>query len=109
MTWEQCLRQKLLPTSAKDDNSLTIEFLRQALIRADIKSRNESYKVAFAGAPYMTVNEVRASENLNRLDDPRADKLLLPTSTFSDVNKEGKLIPPAFSTTNDDEIEKHAK
>lgn len=52
-----------------------------ALQRADIKTRNDAYKVSLGGnqAPgYMTKNEVRAKEQLPPDPDPESNKLYTP-------------------------------
>lgn len=62
----ECRAKLLLPSERKQDTHI-IEFLRQAFLRSDMKSRGEFYtKMVTTGI--MTRNEVRARENLNPLD-----------------------------------------
>ena len=52
-------------------NGLFCEFNTKGIERGDLKSRNESYRIALgrAGEPgWMTVNEVRRAENLPPLE-----------------------------------------
>ncbi len=44
-----------------------IEFNVNALLRGDVKSRNEAYKTAITNG-YMSINEVRQKENLNSIE-----------------------------------------
>lgn len=69
-------RLKLLGEAEKRDNTHTIEFLRQALVRGDLAARSNAYRVALGGHPYMTPNEVRGLENQNPL--PGGDELPKP-------------------------------
>ncbi len=57
------------------------EFNVEAFLKLDVKSRAEAYKAALGGnqAPgYMTQNEIRQRENLEKMDDARADQLHYP-------------------------------
>ncbi len=65
--WEAECDSKLLTEQEKDADSFFTEFLRQALARADISTRAGFYSGAL-GVPFMTVNEVRARENLNPIE-----------------------------------------
>lgn len=63
------LEQELTRKLFKQKNHF-VEFITAGLERGDIKSRNESYRMALgrAGEPgWMTINEVRAKENLEPL------------------------------------------
>lgn len=86
VTWESETWLKLLTEEQKADDSRVIEFLRQALVRADIKSRGEFYKTALAGAPWMTIDGVRALENMAPLNDERTDTLQFPSNNFGTDN-----------------------
>ena len=84
---EQELTRKLFK-----QNNHHIEFVTAGLERGDIKTRNESYRMALgrAGEPgWMTINEVRAKENLppieggdqlNTLDQGTTDEPVPPTA-----------------------------
>jgi HK97 family phage portal protein len=76
--WELECTHKLFSTAEQDDYYL--EFLVDALLRGDTKSRNESYRIALGGnnnPAYMTVNEVREKENLAAV--PGGDELFMPS------------------------------
>lgn len=63
----QELNRKLWPTRAR----FYVEHVTDALVRGDLKTRNEAYRVALgrAGEPgWMTVNEVRRTENMPPID-----------------------------------------
>ena len=60
--WEAELEKKLLMPSEK--NKFFIEFDTAELLRADKLTRYQTYSTALAGAPFRTINEVRADENL---------------------------------------------
>lgn len=82
---EQEVNRKILRSG-----SFYCKFNLDALLRADSKGRSEFYKAAIGGtqAPgFMTVNEVRALENLPKLPD--GDKLYVPVAKTS-TNLKGK-------------------
>lgn len=58
-------REKLLTETQKRTDSHVIEFMREALVRADLAARGAFYSTALGGAPFMSRNEVRAQLNLN--------------------------------------------
>lgn len=68
-------REKLLTEREKVDDSHVIEFLRQALIRADMVARANYYRTALGGRPWMLPDEVRGAENLNPLGGEAAEYL----------------------------------
>lgn len=64
--WEGELNRKLLLPSER--NRYRIEFLVDALLRADLKTRFEAYSLAInANKPWMSVDEIRDIENRNPL------------------------------------------
>ena len=68
------------------------KFNLDALLRADIKTRNEVYKIALGGnqAPgYMSKNQVRKTEGMPPDPDPASDKLYEPPVKFT-ADKEPK-------------------
>lgn len=91
VVWEEACRSKLLTEQEKRDDSHVIEFLRNALVRADIKSRSDFYAKATAGHPFMTVNEVRSRENLNPLDG--YDEIAKPTNNFGGDGEPAADVP----------------
>jgi HK97 family phage portal protein len=74
---EECW-DKLLTEEQKRNDTHVIEFLREALMRVDLKSQAEYNSKALAGMPWMTRNEVRGKMNLNR--DPEGDKFIIPAN-----------------------------
>jgi len=58
---------KLLTEKQKRTDSHTIEYLRSALVRADIKTRYETYSTGRA-IGILSANECRAKENMNPID-----------------------------------------
>jgi len=69
---EQAMSKSLLTESEKE--KYFIEHLTQGFLRADTKTRYESYKVAI-DAGFLTIEEVRQLENLNSIPEP-AKKVL---------------------------------
>lgn len=64
---DQC-HDKLLTEQEKEDDSMVVEFLRLALLRADMTARSNYYRTALGGAPWMSRNEVRDREGMNPTD-----------------------------------------
>jgi HK97 family phage portal protein len=85
---EQEYRMKLFTEAEKETDSHVVEFNRNALVRADLKSRMEAYSKALAGAPFMVVDEVRARENLNPLGGDAAE-IQYPINNFGNVEGDG--------------------
>lgn len=68
VNWEEECREKLLSEEEKTRDTHVIEFVRNALVRADLTARANYYRVALGGRAWMTQNEVRGRENLNPAD-----------------------------------------
>ncbi|HUU33003.1 MAG TPA: phage portal protein, partial [Vicinamibacterales bacterium] len=81
--WEGEFWAKLLSEDEKLGDTHVVTFLRQSLVQADMSARNTAYKTALAGMPYMTIDEVRAREDLNPLPDGTGAKLLVPANIGS--------------------------
>lgn len=64
------------------------KFDKSPLIRADVKSRHAAYAIARQNG-YMSVNEIRAAENLPLLDDADADDPMLPPPKGADASSPG--------------------
>lgn len=91
--WEEAASRDLIGT---DDATHFLEFLVDALLRADLKTRYESYMIA-TGGPWMTRNEVRTIENQNPIED--LDEVLQPLN-YATVDQaatamDAKANPPA--------------
>lgn len=78
--WEDEYRAKLLTEEEQDAENLTIEFSREALVRADLPTRGAYYQQA-VGRPWMTPNEARRLENMPTIEG--GDKLLAPLNQAS--------------------------
>jgi HK97 family phage portal protein len=76
--WEMECRAKLFTEAEKRADSHVIEFKREALLAADLKTRGEYYRMALGGAPWMLVDEVRSAENMNELPDDQGQTYHLP-------------------------------
>ena len=72
----------------KKRNSHEIEFNRRHLIRANIADRANWYRTALGGSPWASVNEVRAEEGMNPIEEDWADDVPKPLnmSTGQDAN-----------------------
>lgn len=66
--WEREMRRKLL--SVDERRRFSVEFLVDALLRADTKTRFEAYALAInSNRPWMSVNQIRELENWNPTED----------------------------------------
>lgn len=63
--WEQTIKQKLFFTQQND--TYFAEFIVDALLRGDIKSRYEAYAVARQNG-WLSANDIREMENMNPID-----------------------------------------
>jgi len=91
---------KLLSEKEKRNDTHVIEFLRQALVRADIAKRSAFYRGALGGAPFMTIDEVRSLENMNPIGE---DDLLKPLNMNSGgvrSNVGGRASDGEYATRN---------
>lgn len=50
------------------DSELFLELNADGLIRGDIKTRYEAYRIGLGGQPFLAVNQVRRMENMNSVD-----------------------------------------
>lgn len=72
--WERAIRRQLI----QDKQRYFAEHLFDALLRGDTASRFAAYTSA-VGGPWMTADEARVKENMNRIDG--GDELLRPLNT----------------------------
>lgn len=84
VNWEEECRDKLLTEDEKLNDSHVIEFVRNALVRADLTARANYYRVALGGRAWMTQNEVRGRENLNPTEG--GDVVLEPLNMFDPLS-----------------------
>jgi HK97 family phage portal protein len=85
---EQECRDKLLTEEQKANDTHSVEFLRQALARANMQVRGNFYSQALA-AGWMNKDEVRSRENMNPIPDGSGKKYLSPVN-MGDPNANGK-------------------
>jgi HK97 family phage portal protein len=84
--WAQCLKRDLLSDAEKSE--YFFEFLPDALLKGDIKSRYEAYAIA-RNWGVLSVNDIRERENMNHI--PNGDIFLQPLNMI----EAGKEPPPA--------------
>ncbi|MBN1807194.1 MAG: phage portal protein [Sedimentisphaerales bacterium] len=99
--WELESSYKLFASNEQDDYFL--EFLVDALLRGDTKSRAESYQIALGGnnnPGYMTINEVREKENLPAV--PGGDELFKPS--YGNNNNFSALLDTAWQRIANREV-----
>lgn len=107
--WEQEIQRSIL----HDDNQFYAEFLPDALLRGDTKSRYEAYNIGIT-AGFLTRNEARTKENMNPkpgLDEPLQQlnmttpsraQALLEVSAQRVLNKELSTLNKAYQRTKPD-------
>ena len=78
--WEQELWDKVLTEKEKEDASIAIMFDRKQLLRADITAKG-NYLAKAVGGPWMTVDEARMAEDMNRRPGDEGDVLYGPAKT----------------------------
>jgi HK97 family phage portal protein len=101
---EQECREKLLSEEEKRTDTICIEFLRQALIRADVTARGQFYNTALQSG-WMNRDEVRARENMNPLPNGEGQKYFIPMNMGETGGDKpaagGKKKPPSDPPTPD--------
>ncbi len=87
--FEQEMSRKLLTEDERNEGYF-IEFNMDALMRGDTKNRYEAFRIACQPGGWMSRNEVRAIENMNRVDG--LDEILQPLNSAAAPTKppEGK-------------------
>jgi HK97 family phage portal protein len=75
--WEHECWDKLLTEAEKQQDSHTVEFLRSALVRADLGARFAAYNTALLGG-WLSRDEIRGLENLNPIPDGAGSNYFLP-------------------------------
>lgn len=91
---EQELARVLLTEDEKDSGDVVIEFDRDRLIVADVKSRAEADKAATAGVPWKTLDEVRVEHGYRPLPNGRGADLIIPIN-LQQAAKPGSEADPA--------------
>jgi HK97 family phage portal protein len=103
--WEAQCWDKLLTEEEKAADSHVVEFLRLALMRADMATRANYYRTALGGRGWMTPNEVRGRENLNPSDSADADEILTPLNMGQGGDQNDPSPEPAQPQEPDDSTE----
>lgn len=75
VTWEQEINTKVIPD--RDRARLYAEFLGEALLRGDHKTRYESYSIGRQWG-WLSANDIREMENMNPLPGEEGDIYLVP-------------------------------
>lgn len=75
--WEDECREKLLTEREKSQDTHIVEFVRQALVRADIVARYTAYNIAIRGG-WMNPDMVLAKENENPIPDGLGQNFFRP-------------------------------
>lgn len=88
--WEQEILRKCFMQS---ERSLFVEHLTAALLRGDMKSRNESYAIGRQWG-WLSANDVRRMENLNAIEG--GDVYLSPTNMTNAVTMANQPAAPAL-------------
>ena len=75
--WEAAIKTQLL--SRRERNRLFPEFLMEGLLRGDTQSRFNAYAIARQWG-WMSANDVRERENMNKLPDEQGGIYLIPSN-----------------------------
>lgn len=97
--WETEANDKLLTEQQKRSESHTIEYIRAALVRADLEARFNAYSTARAGG-WFSVDDIRILENMNPLPNGEGQVYLQPLN-MTPVTEE----PDADADEADDDDE----
>lgn len=76
--------------TSKERQIYFAEFLVDGLARGDIKNRYTAYQIGRQNG-WLSANEIREKENMNRIDDPEGDKYLVPLNMTSMDQIGGKI------------------
>lgn len=77
VNWEEECEDKLLTEDEKSNETHDIEFLRNAIIRADVTARGQFYNLGIMGG-WLLRDEARAKENMNPLPNGEGQKAFVP-------------------------------
>jgi HK97 family phage portal protein len=94
-SWEYELRDKLLTEAEKQADSHFVEFMREALVRANLESQGNYFRVATGGRGWMTPDEVRGKFNLPPVGGDAAELL-----TPANMGQGGELNDPVIDGGN---------
>ena len=94
-SWEYELRDKLLTEAEKNGDTHFVEFMREALVRANLESQGNYFRVATGGRGWMTPDEVRNKFNLPPMGGDAAELL-----TPKNMGQGGELNDPVIDGGN---------
>ncbi len=96
--WETTLKKSLI----EPGEVLFFEFLVDSLLRGDQEGRSASYKAGREGG-WLSVNEIRAKENMNPVDG--GDEYLRPLN-MAPAGQDSELLPRSLATEWQENMEK---
>lgn len=82
VAWEEECTDKLVSEVDKENDTVFCEFLRAALVRADIKTRYEAYNIGI-NAGFLSGDDVRLLENMNVIPDGQGKHYRFPLNMAS--------------------------
>lgn len=92
--WEQECSAKLLTPQQRERDTHFCEFLRSAIVRADLSTRYAAYNTALQGG-WLSRDEIRAMENLSPLPDGQGASYYIPLNvTTTDATEEDERTQP---------------
>lgn len=84
---DECF-DKLLTEQEKKDESVYMEFSREKLFEADLKTKAEYFRVALGGVPWAKQNEARSAFNMNPVDG--GDDIKVPLNVAGNLEKDSE-------------------
>jgi HK97 family phage portal protein len=104
---EQAIKRQCLKDD--DQQSFFAEFLIDALVRGDLKTRYEAYQIARMNG-WMNADEIRAKENMNPIEDGTGEVYvvasnLIPLDRVGQTYTPPALVSPAADAEDDEDDE----
>lgn len=87
--WEQAVFTQLL--TRKEQNEFFAEFNTRAMMRGDTESQFAAYAVALLNG-FMSINEVRRAENMDKVEDGDDYRVPLNTASISDDDTNNEMV-----------------
>lgn len=88
-----CIMPILTNVEAEEDKALLVRgdgrYIKHnldSLLRSNIKDRYEAFSKALGGAPFLSVNDVRETDDWDPDPDPRHDEIRIPTNLMPPAN-----------------------
>ena len=92
--WEEECTDKLLTEQQKREDTHFCEFIREALVRADLATRTQSWNSRVL-AGWVTRDEARDAENMNPLPDGIGKITMRPANMVLEDGEDEEPLPPA--------------